>query len=279
MSERSAGEPASFAGLEHDPRGFPIPIHVGRPPNKPVNITAFDRSRLILITAQRRCTICGWKIPAGELCWYPSWPGAMAELGKPGKAKWDEATEGVGHKECMVYAAVTCPWLSSGPDYQRKTPERAGEVLVAEKGTVRGELILVGLPRALIHINPQRDMTVIVGGGSPEIVPFERGEELMPMLLELLDLPPRASDADDRAFVELLRTDDETSDIKVLASQTMLELAVQIGEPIPSMERNQRCLCDSGRKAKQCCLPRIERTRERMNSGEEFEERLALSRL
>jgi hypothetical protein len=277
MPEGGAGEPASFAGLQHDPRGLPIPIHVGRPPNKPVDITSYDRSRLILITAQRRCTICGWKIPAEELCWYVSEPGSMAELGKPGKPKWDEAAEGVGHKECMLYAAVTCPWLSAGPDYKRKTPQRAGEVIVAARGTARGELVLVGLPRALIRITPANQFNVIVGGGNPEIVPFERGAELMPVLVELLGQPPREPDADDRAFVELLRTDDEIGDFEVLAGQTMLELTVQMGEPIRAMERNQHCPCRSGRKAKQCCLPRIERMRERMRNGEVFEERLAVS--
>jgi hypothetical protein len=117
-----------------------------------------------------------------------------------------------------------------------------------------------------------------VGGGNPEVVPFERGAELRPLLSELQDLPPRSSDPDDIAFVELLRTDDEGSKFEVLAAQTMLELAVQIGEPIRAMERNQRCLCRSGRKAKQCCLPRIDRMRERISSGEVFEERLAVSR-
>lgn len=277
MAEGSASEPASFTGLQHDPRGLPIPIHVGRPPNKPVDITSINRARLILITAQRRCTICGWKIPAEELCWSFGKPGSMAELGKPGKPKWGKTTEGVGHKECMIYAAVTCPWLSAGPDYTRKTPQRAGEEIVAAKGTARGELVLVGLPRALIRITPSNQFNVIVGGGNPEIVPIERGAELMPMLVELLKLPPRTPDDDDRAFVEFLRKDDETGNFEVLSGQTLLELTVQTGEPIRAMDRNQRCPCHSGRKAKQCCLPRINRMRERMRNGEVFEERLAVS--
>ena len=276
MTEGNVGEPASFAGLQHDPRGFPIPVHVGRPPNKPVNITAYDRFRLILITAQRRCTICGWKIPTEELCWYISSPEQIAELNKPGGAKWDKSTEGVGHKECMVYAAVACPWLSAGPGYKRKTPQRDGKVLVMDRGTERGDLLLVGLPRALIKITTQDEMTVIVGGGIPEIVPFERGADLMPILVDLLNLSPRSSDADDGAFVELLSADDETSNIKVLATQTMLELAVQIGQPIRTVERNERCPCMSGQKAKHCCLPRIDGIRDRLRSGETFEERLAV---
>jgi hypothetical protein len=51
----------------------PIAAHVARAAGQPIKITDFDQRRLVLITAQRRCTICAWTIPDGELCWYFSW--------------------------------------------------------------------------------------------------------------------------------------------------------------------------------------------------------------
>src|SRR5437016_6199276 len=120
----SVQEPPGVASLPHDQRGIPIPAHVGRPAGQPIRITDFDQRRLFLITAERRCTICAWKIPHDELCWYFTWPPAVAQNRSSGWLMWDtSALEGFGHEECMLYSALVCPFLSDR-DYERRTVQR-----------------------------------------------------------------------------------------------------------------------------------------------------------
>lgn len=261
-------EPPGVENLPHDKRGIPIPIHVGRPPGQPVNITAFDQRRLILITATRRCTVCGWKIRGDELCWYPSWPPAIQQVERSGWTIWDQATEGVGHKECMIYSAVACPWLSAAPGYKRRTPQRHAGVVVGAKGTEREELVLCGMPEALLSMNPPNEVTVIVGGGRPELVPFRSGEELRPLLDGLLAGELRRPEPDDLAFVELLSSTDDKARLDMRTFQMLAEIAPEAGMPHPPMERNRSCPYGSGVKAKYCCLRRYGDSEARVRRGE-----------
>ena len=101
-----------------------------------MRITEFDQRRLVLLTAERRCTICGWTIRGDELCWYFTWPPGVEASRTSGWRVWDPALEGAGHEECMAYSAIACPYLVD-PNYKRKTVQLAAGEVIAEKGSER----------------------------------------------------------------------------------------------------------------------------------------------
>ena len=248
-------EPPGVAALPRDSRGIPVPVHVGRPEGRAVRLTELDPRRLFMLTAQRRCTICGWKISESELCWYFSWPQAVAANERSGWQLWDLAVEGAGHKECMLYSALACPFLSE-PHYLRRTDQRSNGELVFERGRERGEMTLVGNAEAVVSASPETGKTiVVVGGGVAEVIPFERSIELREAYLNDLHSLQRVADDEDQAFVELLTSTDEVGQIELRHVQVMFDLMGEAGAP-HGLDRNAVCECGSGLKAKRCCILR-----------------------
>lgn len=274
-ADAAVPEPAPIRSLPHDHRGVPIAAHVGRPPAQPVRIAEFDQRRLFLLTAERRCTICGWRVQRDELCWYFSWPPAIEHNRRAGWTLWDPTLEGAGHEECMVYSAVACPFLSA-PEYERRTVQRRSDEVITEKGTERGDLVLAGAPEMVIGVRADSTMSVLVGGGIPQVVPFVMGAELRPRLAALIEAGDRDPGADDREFAELFARSDYEADIDGRQRRLMVELAAESGTlPTSRIGRNRPCLCESGAKFKHCCLPSVEAATKR-SAAPDYRPRLIL---
>jgi hypothetical protein len=257
-------EPAGVARLPHDARANPIPAHVGRPAGEPVKITAFDQRRLSLITAERRCTICAWKIRDDELCWYFTWPPAVEQNREAGWTLWDSSPmEGAGHEECMFYSAIVCPFLMEH-DYQRRTVQRRGGEIITKKGKPRGDMILAGVPEVLLMATSAMQFAVVAGGGEAVLYPFDHGSDLRTHYEELMEGVQRAPDDGDLAFSALMTTPDDQADFDVLLQQLSIELVAELGGVRTGIvPRNERCPCGSGLKFKLCCLKRIEAVKAR----------------
>lgn len=262
-------QPPGVQALERDIRDVPIPVHVGRVAGQPARITEIDHDRRLILTALRRCTICGWKVPTNELCWYVAVPSAIDALRRANWMGSDEAIEGAGHEECLVYSAIVCPFLRD-PAYERRTAMRAEGRIVAPKGTQTGEMVLAGAPEVITRFERFAGGGFIkktaVGGGEMRVHEFATGDDLRPLLHEMLaTTPPRRPDAADLQFVELITSDDGRR-VPRLARQTELELGVEAGFSVDA-GRSTPCPCRSGMVFEYCCFERCMAAAKRRRAG------------
>jgi hypothetical protein len=101
--------------------------------------------RTLICLTERRCTVCGIKLPRGPM--YRMVDGEAADLIEmvldAGKSYVNAApaSEGPGHRACMLYSAMLCPHLSS-PGARRTTESTAGTQTLP-KGDPRGPSAVV----------------------------------------------------------------------------------------------------------------------------------------
>jgi hypothetical protein len=123
----------------HDPRGYPIPAITPWEDGVPrFGVTSVARTFLCAI--ERRCSICAtvmapgpvWRVVGGEES------DAIADALAAGDPYRNAAptAEAPGHRVCMLYAAMTCPYLSR-PNARRGTEVEAAGVALT-RGTRRG---------------------------------------------------------------------------------------------------------------------------------------------
>jgi hypothetical protein len=96
--------------------------------------------RTLICLAEHRCTVCGTKLPRGPV--YRVVDGEATELIEAvlaaGKSYVNAApaSEGPGHRSCMLYSAMVCPHLSSSG--ARRTTEATVGTQTLPKGDPRG---------------------------------------------------------------------------------------------------------------------------------------------
>ncbi len=96
--------------------------------------------RTLICLTERRCTVCGTKLPRGPV--YRVVDGEAADLIEAvldaGKSYVNvaPAREGPGHRSCMLYSAMVCPHLSSSG--ARRTTEATVGTQTLPKGDPRG---------------------------------------------------------------------------------------------------------------------------------------------
>jgi len=96
--------------------------------------------RTLICLTERRCTVCGMKVPRGPV--YRVVDGEAADhiemVLDAGKSYINAApsSEGPGHRACMLYSAMVCPHLSSSG--ARRTAEATVGSEKLPKGDPRG---------------------------------------------------------------------------------------------------------------------------------------------
>jgi hypothetical protein len=133
--------PAAVAARPRDPRGFPVlaitPWRDGAP-----EFAVTSPSRILVCAVERRCSICGlalgkepvWRVVAADE--------AVAILAQPlGLENVASTVEPPGHRLCMLYAAVVCPWLAR-PNARRSldAPVLGGRLRRGEARGAAGEV-------------------------------------------------------------------------------------------------------------------------------------------
>lgn len=107
--------PPAVAGRPRDARGFPVPAITPWADGTP-RFGLTSTSRTFLCALERRCSICAGTMPAG-----PVWrvvggeeADAIGDALAQGRAFRNAAptAEAPGHRACMLYAAMVCPWLT-----------------------------------------------------------------------------------------------------------------------------------------------------------------------
>lgn len=131
--------PPTVAARPRDDRGYPVPAITPWSEGRAL-FAQQSAFRTLICLAERRCTVCGTKIPPGPV--YRVVDGGLVgniELALyTGKSYFNlaPATEGPGHRSCMIYSAVICPHLTS-PGARRKIETRVGPETLP-KGDPRG---------------------------------------------------------------------------------------------------------------------------------------------
>lgn len=104
--------PPAVAARPRDERGYPVlaitPWEAGVP-----RFAATGTARSYICAVERLCSICGTPIAAGPIWRVVS--GAEADaIASAGPSFRNAAAtvEAPGHRECMLYAAIACPYLA-----------------------------------------------------------------------------------------------------------------------------------------------------------------------
>jgi hypothetical protein len=169
--------PPAVAARPRDDRGYPVlaitPWEDGQP-----RFAATGTARSYICAVERRCSICGTPMAAG-----PVWrvvggaeADAIAEAGSDFRNA-AATVEAPGHRTCMLYAAVACPYLA------RPTARRGQEstVLAVPRGSSRGEGgAVVGFATMEYRY---AEVMMFRFADVVEFLPHSNGDEQLPMLL------------------------------------------------------------------------------------------------
>ncbi|GAA1985536.1 hypothetical protein [Kitasatospora viridis] len=107
--------PAGVAGRPRDGRGYPVPAITPWEDGEP-RFALTDHGRTARCAVQRECSVCGELMPRGPV-WRVVGAGESAaiaaalEAGAPYR-NMAPTGEGPGHRACMLYAAMVCPYLA-----------------------------------------------------------------------------------------------------------------------------------------------------------------------
>ena len=180
--------PPGVAARPRDARGYPVPAITPWVDGAPrFGVTSVERT--FLCAVERRCSICALVMPTG-----PVWRivggaeaaviAAAAAEGRPFRNAAPTA-EAPGHRSCMLYAAVVCPWLSR-PTARRGTPGTAPGIEVV-KGARRGSGgAVVGFRSYDFSFTPT-DGVLFRFDGVVEFRPHDLGPEHLPALQAAVD--------------------------------------------------------------------------------------------
>ncbi|MEY9843011.1 hypothetical protein ABH940_000059 [Streptacidiphilus sp. BW17] len=124
-------KPPTVADRPQDGRGYPVPAITPFEDGQP-QFARTDYARSADCAVRRLCSVCGTAMPAG-----PVWRvvgageaeaiGAARAAGRPYR-NLQPTWEGPGHRACMLYASMVCPYLGR-PQARRR---------VLDRGTARG---------------------------------------------------------------------------------------------------------------------------------------------
>lgn len=174
--------PVAVAARPQDGRGYPVPAitpwHDGRP-----RFAATGTARSHVCAVERRCSVCGTPMAAGPV-WRVVGAAEAEAIGAAvaaGTAYVNRAAtvEAPGHRTCMLYAAVACPYLSYAT--ARRGADAVTPTLVAERGERRQEGgAVVGFDG--FEFRPQGDVVLFRFSGVHEFLPHRQGADQLDAL-------------------------------------------------------------------------------------------------
>lgn len=134
--------PAAIAARPRDARGFPVlaitPWRDGSP-----DFAVTSPARILVCAVERRCSICGLGLGKGPVWRVVAAEEAVAIAADPaGFENTATTVEPPGHRLCMTYAAVVCPWLARPNARRRLDAEVPGSVMA--RGQARGAVGDIG---------------------------------------------------------------------------------------------------------------------------------------
>ena len=140
MTLRPTPVPPAIAALPRDPRGYPIPAITPRDAEGRPTFAITGTARTLVCAVERRCSICGTPMAPGPVYRViaAAETEALAAAQAAGRTVTNKAPspEPPGHRECMLFAAFTCPFLARPNARRGQDAHVFGESLT--RGTARG---------------------------------------------------------------------------------------------------------------------------------------------
>ena len=179
--------PSAVAARPRDSRGYPVPAITPWEDGEP-RFAATGVARTFLCAAERRCSICAtemapgpvWRVIGGEEA------DAVEAAVREGRTYRNLAptAEAPGHRACMLYAAMVCPYLA-------RPNARRGQAAVApgldvDRGAARGVGgAVVGYQTyefELVSASAPQELVLFRFAGLTEFRRYETGLEHLPEL-------------------------------------------------------------------------------------------------
>jgi hypothetical protein len=134
--------PSAIAARPRDARGFPVlaitPWRDGVP-----DFAVTSPARILVCAVERRCSVCGLGLGKGLVWRVVAAEEAVAMVADPTAYENAAGTvEPPGHRLCMIYAAVVCPWLAR-PNARRRLDAAVSGARVM-RGDARGAVGEIG---------------------------------------------------------------------------------------------------------------------------------------
>lgn len=190
--------PAAIAERPRDVRGYPVLAITPWSDGKP-DFAITSTARILVCAVERRCSICGTPLRKG-----PVWRVVAAEeaaaitqvMGHADTAHTytymnaAQTVEPPGHRACMLYAAIVCPYLA------RPTARRGNDASVPDAEFSRGEThgSLDGMTGAVVSFDTYEfeagETVQFRFGGLREFLPYQLGEEHLAALRDAIAVQP-----------------------------------------------------------------------------------------
>jgi hypothetical protein len=136
--------PPSVDARPRDVRGYPVPAITPWDGDQP-QFALTDYERSANCARERLCSVCNGLMPRGPV-WRVVGAAESAAIGEALAAgrpyrNLAPTLEGPGHRVCMLYASMVCPYLAR-PNARRGTSARTPDDMTAHvvRGAVRGSM-------------------------------------------------------------------------------------------------------------------------------------------
>ncbi len=136
--------PSAVQVRPRDARGYPVPAITPWEGEVP-QFALTDYGRSAACARERLCSVCNTVMPRGPV-WRVVGASESAAIGEALAAgrpyrNLAPTLEGPGHRACMLYASMVCPYLAR-PNARRGTSAAGADELTSHvvRGAVRGEL-------------------------------------------------------------------------------------------------------------------------------------------
>ncbi|WP_225849778.1 hypothetical protein [Streptomyces sp. HPF1205] len=138
-------KPAAVEARPRDVRGYPVPAITPWDGERGPQFALTDYERSADCARGRLCSVCGTLMPRGPV-WRVVGAAESAAIGEArasGRPYRNLAPtlEGPGHRACMLYASMVCPYLAR-PNARRGLDAKAPDDMTAHvvRGAIRGEM-------------------------------------------------------------------------------------------------------------------------------------------
>ncbi|MFJ5883301.1 hypothetical protein [Kitasatospora cineracea] len=181
-------KPPAVAARPRDERGYPVPAITPWEEGRP-QFALTDHERSAACARERLCSVCNTRMPRGTV-WRVVGGTEAAAIGEALAAgrpyrNMAPTLEGPGHRACMLYASMVCPYLARSNARRRVSaaPGEEPDGLTAHvlRGAARGELgAVVGFAEYEYAITPDRVLFRFLD--PVEWLPHDNADQQLPNL-------------------------------------------------------------------------------------------------
>lgn len=185
-------KPPSVEDRPRDGRGYPVPAITPWEDGKP-QFALTDYERSANCARERLCSVCDTLMPQGTV-WRVVGGDEAAAIGEALAAyrpyrNMAPTTEGPGHRACMLYASMVCPYLARSNARRRVSADRGDtpDELTAHvlRGAARGDMgAVVGFAEYEYAITSSRVLFRFLD--PVEWLPHDNADQQLPNLQEEL---------------------------------------------------------------------------------------------